>query len=55
MCLAVFFYSGAASAAGTNYMGALVITPDGRYGTGTFYHIINITTASFRIYLMVCG
>ena len=31
MSWAVFYYSGAASAAGTNYRGALVVTPDGRY------------------------
>jgi hypothetical protein len=27
---AVFYYSGAASAAGTSYTGSLVVTPDGR-------------------------
>jgi hypothetical protein len=28
---AVFYYSGAAAAAGTSYTGALVITPDGKW------------------------
>ena len=37
MSWAVFYYSGAASAAGTNYRGALVVTPDGRCVLCMFY------------------